>query len=151
MFELIRKQDDEIVESGAWNTISGDAGDVLDELSDSALSIAGYELAQSRRLELFDRLRKAGASIKSAAEQTGVSVGLGHKHEVENIHGRTFTTAAQKESKVRDAIEESPDASNREIAKRTGVSHPTVASIRRRPAPKPDDVASGGEITGSRA
>ena len=48
----------------------------------------------------------------------------------ENVTNHEFTTQTEKRRLIREAIEDDPDASNREIADRTGVSHPTVGDIR---------------------
>ena len=68
-----------------------------------------------------------------------------------------FTTQTERRRAIREAIQTDPDASNREIADRLGVTHPTVGNVRQTfenpgdPVPRNGRRASEGVATGGSA
>jgi len=54
-----------------------------------------------------------------------------------NVHRRHLTTA-QKQDLIKQLLRDDPRASDRQIARRAGVSHRTVAAVREKMKPKAD-------------
>lgn len=113
---------DDIAESVQW-------------FEDTLQKLGGLQLTPERRDELFAIAREAGFSIADAAKLAGMSKSTGYVRAGENSEAGNFPTNTDKESAVRDYVEQHPDASNREVAIETGVDHKTVGAIKNRPPP----------------
>ncbi len=111
----------------------GDTQSVVEDLNGLAEK-RGYTLTGDRKEELYNIARDSGRTIREAAEDAGMSPASGYRHEQKrkDSHGEKVSTRAEKERLVSDYLAEHPNASNREVSRATGVSHPTVAAIRQR-------------------
>ena len=121
--------------------------DVREGLSHSEKIDLAYKLNMQRRhfdepgvkrerVKEYLREHWDGESKSHAAEVTGssrrtVSRALDEiRQSGKSGQVPEFTTRSERRKAIREAIEENPEASNREIADRLGVSHPTVGNVR---------------------